>query len=91
MYIAINIHIYSAELTATKIIVAINYFFCLTIENNILSICFLLKGRSVGTGHPLTVECDPVLSHVPVPARRFEKPTPLELLPEGTSFNTLRY
>ena len=50
---------------------------------------FLLEGQSVVTGHPLTVECNPVLSHVP--SRSFEKPTHLEVLHEGTAFNTLRY
>lgn len=83
-------HIYSAELTATEIIVTIN-FCCWTIENNIFYICFLLEGQSVGacTGKPLTsVEWNPVLSRVP--SRAFEKPTHLEVLHEGATFNTLR-
>ena len=58
-------------------------------EDNIVYICFLLEGRSVGTGHPLTVECNPVVSHVP--SRSFVKPTHLEVLHECTAFNTLRY
>ena len=51
--------------------------------------CFLLEGRSVGIGNPLTFECNPVLSHVP--SRSFGKPTHLEVLHEGTAFNILRY
>ena len=89
--IVIKMHVYSAELTATKIIVTIS-FCCLTIENNIvIYTCFLLEGRSfrVCTGDPLTSEeCNPVLSRVP--SRRFEQPTNSEVLHEGAAFNTLR-
>ena len=49
--------------------------------------CFQPVGAC--TGDPLTsVECNPVLSHVP--SGCFEKPTHLEVLQEGTAFNTLR-
>lgn len=71
--------------TAAEAIVTID-FVVVTIENNISCMCFLLEGRSVGTGHPLTVECHQVLSHVP--SQSVEKPTDLEVHHEGTAFNT---
>ena len=63
-------------------------FVVVTIQNNIFYICFLLEGQSVDSGHPVTVECNPVLSHVCY--QSFENPTHLEVLHEGTAVNTLR-
>ena len=40
----------------------------------------------MGSEHPLIVECNPVLPSVP--SRSFKKPTHLEVLHEGTAFNT---